>query len=175
MRVLLQLLLLGISCCTIAADGKLAGLLQEKAGTFHISNERYPNHNHSPKSLIISGKAEMLKGNVGKYVELRGNYEIGDEEILFKAESVIVLAEEYYLEGQIVPYKHPDGSMAGIKYAIVTSSGAYYALSPSELKDELPLKNVRAYGQFKSAGHKGLLLAFYATRMEPVAIKELKE
>jgi hypothetical protein len=173
MKILMQLLIVSISYHASCAEGKLAGLLQEfPEGTFRVSNEEYPNENHSRIPLTISGKADLLKGKVGKYVEMNGSYEISDGTIKFKAESIKVLAEEYYLEGQIVPYKHPDGSMAGIKFAIVTSSGSHYALSSRDFKEDVPLKHVRAYGQFKGAGHKNYLLAFYPTKIETVSIKE---
>jgi hypothetical protein len=178
MKGIVSLLAIVVSSWSCAQEGKLVGMLEEyPSGTFHISNEGHPSGSYAAISLTISGKADQLKGNVRKYVELSGDYAFGDKEgdLVFMVESIKVLAEQYYLEGQIVQYKHPDGSMNHIKFAIVTSSGNFFALDHSKVKGDMPMKHVRAYGDFGSAGHKGLMIAFYATKIETVPVKEAKD
>jgi len=146
-----------------------------------------PGFGRSGVSLDLAKVSAVLRAEIagadGKWVGLRGAWvqphvekkpdttweELGA--VVFVPVALTVLDGDYHLAGQIIDYKHPDGSMAGVKYALVDRYGV---VSPLEFEkapppgEIAPGRRYKAYGRYRRTGHKGLLIAFHVSRLEAI-------
>lgn len=137
-----------------------------------VMNRAHTQHNAVYVKLDRLGKDKLsaLGRLNGNYVRLFGSYERGyGHEPQFVLERFELIAEEYFIDGQLVRSRQISGSAPHLLYYVVDEESHWVSVN-IDLRMALKFSNhktkVRLYGSFGTTGHKGYIAEFVVSRIE---------